>query len=613
MQTNSIQSLTTQIILELARTDFRFFIKATKPDFEFNWHHELMFKILQRFIAGEIQNLCIEAPPRHTKSESVSRRLPAFLLGIDPTTKIILGSYNDSLASAMNRDVQRIIDTEEYQSVFPNTKLNGMNAVTSSRGAWLRNADQFETVGFGGGMKTVGRGAGITGFGASCFVAGTLIETEDGLKPIEKIVDGDWVLSFNHQRKKTEYRRVQATQFRNSNDIYKIRTDSGAGFKCTGNHPIFICGQGYTEARHLRIGQRAYTVSPSKEDTVSLVQRLCNKSERVYDLQVEGNHNFFANGILVHNCLIIDDPLKNRDEANSKTIREKTWDWFTNDIMTRLEGKKQMLITQTRWHEDDLIGRIRAHEKEPDFPKFEYLTLQAIKTDNIKQKGDERKEGEALWATRYPIEYLNERKASLGRDFSSLYQQRPSPAGGGIIKREWLKYYKAPPDKFHEIIQSWDMAFKGKADSDFVVGTVWGRYGANKYLLDMTRARMDFPQTIQAVRQLSYKHPKAYAKIVEDKANGPAIIAELKSEISGLIAYSPKDSKEARLHSVSTEFESGNVFLPDPSLQPWVKDYVEELVSFPSAAQDDQVDSTTQALIRFRDSASDLMQKLVTM
>ena len=149
------------------------------------------------------------------------------------------------------------------------------------------------------------------------------------------------------------------------------------------------------------------------------------------------------------------------------------------------------------------------------------------------------------------------------------------------------------------MIQSWDCAFKDTASSDYVVGQVWGRIGADKYLLDQVRGRMDCPTTIRAVKRLSEKWPKAVAKLVEDKANGPAVIAMLRHEVEGLIAVNPEGGKEARAHAVSPQIEAGNVYLPHPDTATWVDGFVEENAVFPNGPHDDQVDATTQALLRF--------------
>jgi predicted phage terminase large subunit-like protein len=140
------------------------------------------------------------------------------------------------------------------------------------------------------------------------------------------------------------------------------------------------------------------------------------------------------------------------------------------------------------------------------------------------------------------------------------------------------------------------MTFKDSKNTDYVVGQVWGRVGADCYLLDQVRARMDFPTTVQAVRTLSARWPEARAKLIEDKANGPAVIATLRREISGLIPVEPQGGKAARVAAVSPVIEARNVWLPQEA--PWVGDFVEECAAFPNGRYDDQVDAMSQALLR---------------
>jgi predicted phage terminase large subunit-like protein len=152
------------------------------------------------------------------------------------------------------------------------------------------------------------------------------------------------------------------------------------------------------------------------------------------------------------------------------------------------------------------------------------------------------------------------------------------------------------PEQFDEMIQSWDLSFKGSASSDFNVGQVWALKGADRFLLDQVRARMDFPRTLTAVKAMSAKWPQASRKYVEEKANGSALLASLRHEVSGFIAVNPTEDKTTRVHAVSAMIESGNVFLPSPHHAPWVDSFVNECISFPSAKFDDQVDALSQAL-----------------
>lgn len=154
--------------LALSRKSFKHFVRHTKPDYEFNWHHDFLCKKLQDFADKKIKRLMVFMPPRHGKSELTSRRFPAWLLGRNPKTKIIATSYAAELSSSFNRDVQRIIDDEKYSELYPETKLNGANVRTTK--SWLRNNDIFEVVNHGGFYRSAGVGGAITGLGGDYLI-----------------------------------------------------------------------------------------------------------------------------------------------------------------------------------------------------------------------------------------------------------------------------------------------------------------------------------------------------------------------------------------------------------------------------------------------------------
>lgn len=293
---------------------------------------------------------------------------------------------------------------------------------------------------------------------------------------------------------------------------------------------------------------------------------------------------------------IIDDPFKNAEEAASQTVRDKVWEWYRSTLRTRLAPGGAIVLIMTRWDEDDLAGRLIKEMKAGGEPWV--MVSMAAEAEENDLLG--RAPGELLWSEYgFDKAWAETTKRAVGTYFwSALYQQRPSPAAGGMLKRGWWQFYRELPSSFDEIIQSWDMTFKDSTGTDFVVGQVWGRKGADKYLLDQVRDRMDFPATLTAVESLTAKWPQASAKLVEDKANGPAVIAMLKQQISGLIPVEPQGSKVARASAVSPQIEAGNVYLPDPSIAPWVHDFIEECAAFPTGAHDDQVDAMSQALMR---------------
>lgn len=287
--------------------------------------------------------------------------------------------------------------------------------------------------------------------------------------------------------------------------------------------------------------------------------------------------------------LLIDDPLKDAEEAASEVVREKMWDWWQTTASTRLEPGGSCLVVQTRWHFEDLAGKLQKQAT----PKWEVLSLKAI------AEADDplgRELGEPLWPERYPIEALEQIKSSMtAYHWSALYQQSPVPAIGGLFQFDWWQYYKKLPDKFDVMIQSWDFSFKDLKKSDYTVGQVWGRKGASFYLIDQIRAQLNAKTSIDAIRMLTAKYPQARAKLFEDKANGPALKSLLQHEVGGIIPIQPRGSKAVRAEAMQPYVQAGNVYLPDPSIAPWVNDFVLEMAQFPHGAFDDVVDATSQA------------------
>jgi predicted phage terminase large subunit-like protein len=309
--------------------------------------------------------------------------------------------------------------------------------------------------------------------------------------------------------------------------------------------------------------------------------------------------------------LIIDDPYKDGEQADSEAWQETVEDFWTEVAIPRLGPGVAVVIIQTRWRDDDLSGWL---QKRNDGIDWRVINIPA-QADHDPAKGETdplgREPGEYLVSTRdrTPADW-DEKKREVGsRSWNALYQGRPSPAGGNIFNREWWQSYESPqwierPDGtrwavgFDEICISWDMAFKDLDSSDWVVGQVWGRRGVEAFLLDQVRGRFSFVNTCTEVRTLAARWPQAIAKYVEDKANGTAVMNQLRRIVAGLIGVEPEGSKVARARAVSPFVEAGNVFLPAPEIAPWIGDFIEEHASFPNGSNDDQVDTSSQALNR---------------
>jgi predicted phage terminase large subunit-like protein len=290
------------------------------------------------------------------------------------------------------------------------------------------------------------------------------------------------------------------------------------------------------------------------------------------------------------NLIIVDDPVGSAAEAESEASREAVWEWYQGTLRDRLEPGGSMIITSTRWHEDDLTGHLLA-EMRKGGEIWKHLYLPAISERNGNR--------EALWPERWPIESLESIKKAVGsRVWESRFQGNPSPLEGGLLQRSWWRFYRSLPPKLGGHIQSWDMSFRETKTGSYVVGQIWACLGADRYLVDQIRFRGDFPTALQAVKSFTKKWPQARLKLIENKANGPAIVSSLRHEVSGLVEVNPVGGKLARASAISPQVESGNVYLPDPEFNPWVYDFIEECAAFPHAAHDDQVDAMSQALSR---------------
>lgn len=446
-----------------ARRNIHEYIRYTWPLYKPSVFSETVCAALDKFVedvqAGKRPILVLQAPPQHGKSEMVSRKLPAYLMGRFPDWRIGTASYSTDLANKMGQDVRRNLASPEHQALFPALRAKGEFD--------LSRIGDFASPNGKGSYIGVGIGSGLTG------------------KPVD-------------------------------------------------------------------IG-------------------------------------------------IIDDPTKDQQEALSPVTKETHWNWYQSVFTTRLSENSGQIIMATSWAEDDLPGRILEHFRGN--PRLTHLKFPAINLPDEVGYTTELPEG-PLVPELHSLEKLYETKGILSDYWwSAMYQQSPKALGGNVFKESTVQYYeahglRASPKKFDKVIASWDCTFKDTDGTDFVVGQVWGKYQANAYLLDQIRARMSFTVTCKEIIIQKKKWPQIREILIEDKANGPAVIDTLKGLVSGIIPIEPDGSKLARAHAVTSYWEALNIFLPHPDLMPWVRAFVSELTNFPAAAHDDQVDAMTQALRR---------------
>ena len=289
---------------------------------------------------------------------------------------------------------------------------------------------------------------------------------------------------------------------------------------------------------------------------------------------------------------IIDDPIRGRADANSITVRDSTWDWFTDDFFTRFSEEAGLLAILTRWHVDDPIGRLLETDKT-----VKVLSYPAIAIHDEKH----RKEGEALFPEHKSLDFLLERKKIMPpANFEALYQQNPFITDGGIFKTEWFKPYRTLP-KLKFTVITVDTAQKTKEQNDYSVFALWGQgEDGNAYLIDILRGKWEAPDLIKMAKIFWYKHVPNFnirSMNVEDKVSGTTLIQTLSKSVDPVIpikAVQRNIDKITRANDVAPFIESGRVYLPEKA--EWLNDFIVEHAQFPNGAHDDQVDTTSDGL-----------------
>lgn len=429
--------------IEAARDSLIDFACWTFPKYRIADHHRVICETLERVERGELKRVMFFLPPRHGKSEIVSKRFPAWFLGRNQNKQMISASYGQDLASDFGRDVRNIIADPKYRILFPNVLIA---ADSSAKNRWHTS--------FGGSYVAAGVGSAITGRGA---------------------------------------------------DI-----------------------------------------------------------------------------------LSIDDPLKDREEADSETIRDKVWDWYTSTAYTRLMPGGAVILTMTRWHEDDLAGRLLA-DMENGGEQWHVVKLPSLS-----------KNGLALWPEAYNEETLDRIRTAIGeRDFSALYQQEPRPASGSLFKIPAINVLPAAPAGGF-VVRAWDLAATkqtGTRDPDWTVGVKLQRTNDGAYVVqDVVRLRGGPDEVKAAILNTAKQDGRGVRiSIPQDPGQaGKSQVLWLTRELAGFVVDSNPETgdKSTRAAPVASQVNVGNLSVVQ---SPWNRPFLDELAGFPSATHDDQVDALSRA------------------
>lgn len=309
------------------------------------------------------------------------------------------------------------------------------------------------------------------------------------------------------------------------------------------------------------------------------------------------------------NRVIVDDPV-NPKQALSDVERVNANTHFDQTLYTRLNDKQRdaIVLVMQRLHTSDLTGHLLERKRDEGWV---HLNLQAqaekrtVISLPITQKEIVREPGDVLWPAREDAPTLAKTKASLGSyAYGGQYQQTPAPSEGGIIKRAWFNRFdmRQRPPSFDQIVLSADPKFKDYETTSRVALQVWGRVGRKKYLLARDIDHYGIVETLAAIERLRNAWHKPHeslsidAYLIEDKANGPAIVQVMQKKVAGVVPYPPRGSKEARVIAVSPQMEAGDVWIP---LEPWGDEVIDALCFVPNGDNWDDVDTCSQALDYF--------------
>lgn len=403
------------------------------------------------------------------------------------------------------------------------------------------------------------------------------------------------------------------------------------------NPQRYVMSCSYNSQLATDFGRQVRSVVENKAITQAFPDFTLSSESRAADVwRTEVGGAYFAVGVggttsgRPANLLLVDDPIKSREDAESMTQRNKTWNYYTSALATRLQPEQggappKQIVILTRWHPDDLAGRIMASDdwKEGRWKHINFPAIKTVQGEKISRRhlpADDpryltpeentaispakryvREEIEApLWPERFPLEDLKRRQRLNPREFASLYQQQPYVEGGNLIKTEWWQKYPddLKPEHFVSLVIAVDTAFKKTETADYSVAVIAGLdKNGDIYLVDVVRGKYDFPELKQRLIRLNnqWRGRGLRAIYIEDKASGQSLLQELKRE-SGMsvIPYKVVHDKVARVNAILPIIEGGRVFIPDAA--PWLDEFIDETVGFPNSNHDDQVDAATMAI-----------------
>jgi len=617
--------------------------------FSDEWFMRVIAEHLENVYYRKITKLLINVPPRLGKTSLISIAFPVWVWIHNPNEKFLCSSITSDLSLDIADKSRMLLMSDWFKSRWGDRFK--LRADQNAKGYFVndKNGYRYST---SVTSAVIGRGGNIL----ICMPYNTQISTRYGRYTIGEIVEKKLdikVLSYNHKLCDTEYKSIKNYYKHEGKQIYKLELyvcafQNGITIEATEEHPIYIINIGYKPIKNIKEYDRClYNIDGIVYDVVvKSVIKQQEIPEYVYNLEIEGNNNYFANNILVHNC---DDP--NAVGGESEVIRDATnrwWSlkWFNRIILSDISPTCRVLVQQ-RGDELDVSGNIIANDINNEWVKLilplEFEKDYVIPTSYLPDFVDDTllpdyksiwqdirtEEGELL-TERMTLTEVEQLKKELGSyDYAAIYQQRPAPLEGGIIKKHWFRVYKSRQlPRFEYIVQSWDTALTAKHNSAYSACTTWGIFrdakdNTNVMLLSCWRDRLEYPELRERVKRLSVNYmdtsnvPIKYNPfynpdmiVIEAKASGDPLIADLNR--AGVYAepFVPNQhgDKLQRVRLITPLIEGGMVWLPidvensidiyEPAS--FAKDFVNEVAYFPNPRSLDYVDTMTQALIVLR-------------
>lgn len=584
------------LLKSLAEDSFHEFVRQAwaivEPDVEYrdNWHIGALCDHLSAVNDGKIKQLLINVPPGAMKSLLVCVFWPAWVWAKSPAKRFLFASYSDGLTMRDSVRCRNILSSDWYQSNWPikfKDDQNTKGLFENSQGGWRLST----SVG--------GKGTGLHP-DVVCVYKDTLILTDWGNIPIGPLVENRLpvkVATWNEAMGTVEWKPILAYEKHVGRVGVRITTRGGRKLECTEEHPIYVSNKGtYIPAVDCTVGmvlitKSAGVVGDHGYDLIESVE-VIPAPEHVYNLNVDGNHNYFANGILTHNCA--DDP-NNAKEAESEADRQNVIDWWDGTISTRgVSRGVSQIVVQQRLHTMDLTGHLMGKGTWDHICLPMRYEADRMKTTSLGFQDPRGKDGELLWPDLFTEEMVSRLEKTMGiHHVAGQLQQRPAPRGGGMFKREWFDVLGYEP-QFVRMVRFFDKAGTLGGKGARTAGVLMGRTEKGMFvILDVVKERLGAVEREALIKRMAIVDAQRYdgrvtTYVEQEPGSGGKESAE--ATVRNLAGFDCRiervtGAKEVRAEPMAAQASVGNVKLLKGK---WNEEFLDEIEVFPVGRLKDQ-------------------------